>query len=92
MLDDLLRGNGAYAPAGYGMAALIAVRLGEARLRAVGHGDPSAFVAAYQEAATHPGSQPVAGRPWVVATDLDALPAFPAPLYRSLMALLAPAR
>jgi len=50
LIDEVLRGLGAYRTLGYAMAAQIAERLGENRLRA-GSRDPISFLRAYQESA-----------------------------------------
>lgn len=88
VLDDLFRGAGTYRATGYAMAAVIATRLGEPRLQAVARGTPADFIAAYQEAVKRPAGPPLAERPWLDAADLTDLPPFPAPAYRSLMAVL----
>ncbi len=90
VIDDLLRGNRSYSATGYAMAALIATRLGEPRLQAAARGTPGDFLAAYQEAATKGDVPALAERAWIAPEKLSDLPPFPAPIYRSLMAMLAP--
>ena len=93
VIDDLLRGNAAYAPTGYMMAALIAVRLGDQRLHEALTGSPAAFLRAYQDAARGAagGQVPAALANGVAAPsadDLARLPAFADAQFDNLMELL----
>lgn len=94
VIDDLLRGNAAYAPTGYMMAALIVVRLGERRLHEALTGSPVEFLRAYQDAARRgaSGQVPAAlanGVPAPSADDLARLPAFADAQFDNLVDLLA---
>jgi len=78
--------GGGLLQGGYGMAALIAARLGEERLQAVSHSVPD-FFAAYQEAALRNGDD----RPAIGALghqSWEALGPFPPDVYDGLIALL----
>lgn len=94
VIDDLFRGNAAYAPTGYMMAALIAVRLGDQRLREALTGSPVEFLRAYQEAARRGASGQIPatlanGMAAPSADDLASLPAFADAQFDNLMDVLA---
>ncbi len=97
VIDDLLRGSGAYPPTGYMMAALIAVRLGDQRWRAAATGSPADFLRAYQEAAhQRAGATPPAvlsnGVPPPSPADLAALRPFDDTKLMELITLLSAPR
>ncbi len=88
-IDDLLRGNGGYAPLGFAMAALIATRLGEDRLRAASS-DAAAFFRAFQEAAaSEGGGRALPDQPWLFLGSVPALQPFSEQVFPELARLLA---
>jgi hypothetical protein len=87
VVHDLLLGNSAYSPLGYSMALLIVARFGEERLQEVA-GSPSAFLAAYQEAALMNRQPSAPALPAQFDPELAGLPALDPENFTQVMAWL----